>query len=153
MTTYRDRLPSSLREAFAQARDNQDMLDLRNEIALVRALLDRYLQQSTDTIDEKFLDAVGKTTDRIAKTVKLCDDMLERKRMYVHINMLGAFVASIAAAIRQRIQDPRLVNDLIIELGRVSLDIGAAEPKLVEAHPADATTTTTQLEQPKQANP
>ena len=121
-SNYKQYLPTTIQEAFVAASEDPDLMSLKEEMALLRTLLAKYLEQNDlDQIDEKFLDAVTKLVDKIGKTHQSISTHEAKMREHIPIKMMPFMIQAICGIIKQTVQDEELVALIRERIGNIPL--------------------------------
>ena len=69
-SVYEKYLPKTLQQSFVAATEDPELMSLKDEMALLRTLLGKYIEQAqgeSDMVDSQMLKDGGATVDKIVK--------------------------------------------------------------------------------------
>ena len=121
-SVYEKYLPKTLQQSFVAATEDPELMSLKDELALLRTLLGRYIEQAqgeSDTVDSQMLKDVGATVDKIVKAQGAISAHETRMREVIPAKMIPMMVRAIGQIIKGVIQDERavmLIQQKILEL-------------------------------------
>lgn len=101
---YSKVLPAALRDRYEQARGDEDLLSLRDELALVDARIGEVLQGKLD--DTRWSEALG-LIERRRKLAESEQRRLATLNQYVSIEQIYAFIGALGSILREHITDRR----------------------------------------------
>jgi hypothetical protein len=123
MSKYAGYLPETLQEAYVALVHDQDHMDLREELALLRATLARYVQENGESIDRNFIMDVTKLLDKVTTTQETISRHEHRMREVIPVKMIPLIIAAIAAILEKYIPDAQTRELVSGEIGKIPLMI------------------------------
>jgi flagellar biosynthesis component FlhA len=130
--SYRAYLPETLREAFVAASEDPNLMSLKEEMALLRTILGKYLDQKDleTLIDGEVIDDITKLVDKIGKTQQSISAHEAKMRENIPIKMIPLIIQAICTIIKQTVQDDQIVDLIRERIGSIPLLM--AKPTEVE---------------------
>lgn len=127
--SYHEHLSSTLRVAYERFLQDQEVLDLSKEMALLKAHLAEVMENPPE---KGSLAAVRDTIAEIRKMSGTVAKNMEHARGYIPISFLPVMTSQIAAIIDREVKDPDVVRRIRQALGRVSIPANSREARRVE---------------------
>lgn len=118
---YQKRLPENLRETFSVAMRDENLVSLRDELALLKTLLAQYVNQlqNEEGLDEMALDAVGRTVDRVAKAFHAISAHEKKLKTHVPITVVQELMRCVLKVIQTYVQDDNAIHMIANEFGEL----------------------------------
>uniref|UniRef100_A0A6M3IN21 Uncharacterized protein n=1 Tax=viral metagenome TaxID=1070528 RepID=A0A6M3IN21_9ZZZZ len=108
---YRQYLPKTIQEAYVQHAQDPNLMDLRDELGLLRSLLGRYLSQFERdgdlVVNEELIAGATKLVDRIAKVHQSITQYESRMREVIPLTMVPVLISRVTAIVRRVVGDER----------------------------------------------
>ena len=122
MANYTKHLPQNLREAYVAALEDPDMLQLRDELALLRSILARKVEVLDDEdIDSATIKDITTLVDKVGKLQSNMVDYEYKSRQVISISMIPIIIKAIIQIIRNRIGDERLASEIGQDIGSIPM--------------------------------
>lgn len=131
-STYGKFLPRTMQEAYVQNIDDPNLMDLRAEISLLRALLGKVVENLDPeaAIDSGQTAAITKLVDTINKTHAAISAHEDKMKEVIPIRMIPALFKSIADIIRQVISNEDQVRAIAEKINKIPI---LREAKIIDA--------------------
>jgi len=128
---YSKYLPSTLQEAYVQAQGDPGIMNLHGEMALLRTLLGKYIEENSE-IDADMINSVTKLVDKIARTQGAISVHEQKSRQMIHVSMIPILIRSIVGVIRGVIQDEKVVARIAQKIQNLPIALEAPKEVSVE---------------------
>jgi len=134
---YKNYLPKNLREAYVQAAEDPDKLDLTDEMSLLRGLLGTYLKQMVGEDGEMFVDndtIKGVTTliDKIGKTQVAISNHQTKMRENIPVRMIPVIIQGICNIVKSVVDDERLVTQISERIGNIPMLMRNVDAEIIK---------------------
>lgn len=118
---YRDALLGrGLGEVFDQLVNDPELKDLRQEAALLRALVIGRLKREDGSGDE----AIPEIVERLSRVVKRLHEIEEGRHVYVHVSGLQVVIQQVVQVIERHVPDPDTRAAIAADLRGIRLPTG-----------------------------
>jgi len=108
---YAKYLPKTIQESYVAATQDPELMSMKDEMALLRALLgERLVKLQESDVDDDDLKAIGGVIDRISKVQQSISQHEARQREVIPAKMLPLLIRAICQIIRNVVQDERTVS-------------------------------------------
>jgi len=105
-------------EKIEKFRSDDDVRDLREELAILRGLLHSYLEHHTDILDDKRIDTLTKLTDKIEKTVSSLK-VIEEGHTFTLKNV-NNIILQLVKIVQLRVTDTRMKKAIAQDIKKLA---------------------------------
>jgi len=120
---YTDYLPHTLKEAYIQAIEDPDKMDLSEELGLLRGMLKAYIKQLGQDGEIDFNVIKGTTTliDKIGKIHQAISTHEAKMREHIPVKMMPFLIQGICGIIKSEVEDDQIAARISERIGNMPI--------------------------------
>jgi len=119
---YINYLPHTLREAYVQAAEDPDKMDLHDEMSLLRGMLKTYIRQMGDEdIDLGVIKGVTTLVDKIGKIHAAISSHESKMREHISVKMIPFIIQGICGIVKSEVDDDMIAARISERIGNMPI--------------------------------